>query len=320
MGSEGPGSGRLDTLRPLLESLSVAACLWDGRDVLVAGNAAARTLWQGNLPEAALGFSVIYTANGRVWQGWQNDPVPLTVGPHRRVGQRADGSRVEWLSFPSTLPESSGQKAGILEILVPLSAATVPKSLIHDLTNALGVILGNADLALTELPAEHEAAENLQEIRAAARHARTMVRQAAPVEPGTAPDPPQARPRVLWIDDDEAFLLLANRALQRLGCDVRTVRAPEEAVDAEPRSEGWDLIVIDNNLLGRDGLDVARQFLEQNSRQRICMASGVIDHALAERAREMGVCRVIVKPATVTEFAQSLGDLLGVTIPPPDRP
>jgi CheY-like chemotaxis protein len=317
MDSEHPGSDLLEAHRAFLEALPVAACLWMG-DVPVAGNAAARALWQSDLPESPFGFAAIYKANGRAWEGWRNEPSPTTGVPQRRIGQRADGSRIEWLSFSSVLPDPSGHPAGILEILVPLSAATVPKSMVHDLTNAIGIILGNTDLALTEFPPEHAAAENLQEIRNAALQARTMIRQAVSGE--AAPEPSLRRPRVLWIDDDDAFLLLADRALRRLGCDVRTVVSPEDVPNGESDGKDWDLIVIDNNLLGRDGLEVARQFLQQNSRQRICMASGVVDDELAERAREIGVCRVITKPATVPEFAEALGGLIAGSTRPPGLP
>lgn len=319
MTADDPGSDPLGAHLALMEGLSVPACLWDGQGSLVAGNGAARTLWQGNLAEPVLGFATLREPNGAVWAGWR--PCENPESPRFRLGQRLDGSRVEFLSFPSLVPDPSHQTAGIFEILFPLSAATAPRSLMHDLTNVVGIVLGNADLALMELPPGHELVENLEEIRTAALHAREIIRGSGPSSATPAQETPKTPVRVLWIDDDEAFLLLVNRALPRLGCEVRTYVSPDEALASYGQnSEGWDLVAIDNNLLGRDGLDVARHILRRNSRQRICLASGAVDEELETRAREIGVHRVITKPATVPEFALSLGDLLARPTPPPGLP
>lgn len=313
-----PVFASLPQWRPVLDLLAVPACLWNLENEIVAANPPAFATWQVENGNASPGFFAVRHHGGAAWKRWD---LSGELAPQNFVGECKNGARVEYRSFPAVIRNAAGGPEGVFEAFLPLSEATVPRSMRHDLTNVVGVVLGNADLALMELPSENDLAENLREIRTAALHAREVLRGAATVLPESNRDLPPPRPRVLWIDDDEAFLLLAGRALQRLGCEVRTFFSPEEALENYASdSQGWDLIAIDNNLLGRDGVDVARQFLHINSAQDICIASGAVDESLEARAGECGVCRVISKPATVPEFAQSLGSLLARPIPPPGPP
>jgi CheY-like chemotaxis protein len=299
-----------------VEHLTVPACLWASDGTLVASNAAARSVWQG---EGAPGFVSIRKRSGTAWTGWlpAENPSPCVL-----IGVRADGSQVEYLAFPSLIRNPAGTVEDVLEVFVPLSLGTVPRNVVHGLSNAVGVILGNVDLALLDVPPDREAAENLREIRKAALAARTFLREpGADERAANGEAAPGSRGRVLCLDDDVAFLLLARRALRRLGCEVDVHQFAEEALREHARTpQRWDLVLIDNNLVGRSGLEAAAGFLRQNPDQKICIASGAVNDDLEKRARDVGVRRVIFKPATVSEFAESLGDLLPGFIRPPDRP
>jgi CheY-like chemotaxis protein len=183
------------------------------------------------------------------------------------------------------------------------------------LTNALGVILGNVELAKEEMSAEY-----LDEIREAALRARDLIRQPVPEQRATAPSVARkTAARLMCVDDDEAFLLLASRALQRLGHQARTFSSPDEALREFSRRPGdWDLIVMDNNLLGREGLEIASEFLYEEPRARICIASGAVDEVLRTRAEKAGIYRVILKPGTMSEFADLIQGMLAELTPPPD--
>jgi CheY-like chemotaxis protein len=254
-----------------------------------------------------------------VGEGGAANEKPLA--PSLLIGERDDGSHVEFLAFPAIIADGIGKPAGVLEILIPLSSATMPRGLIHGLSNAVGVILGNVDLAMLETSPGGEMAEYLEEIRSAALRAREQIRPAPPAPPlGGGGEEQQPKARVMCIDDDDAFLLLAGRSLLRHGYRVSTFTSPEDALLAYAREPlGWDLIVTDNNLLGREGCDVAREFLTQNPHLPVCIASGDVDEHLQQRAREVGVFRVIQKPGTVAEFAGTIRDLLAEFTPPTDR-
>jgi CheY-like chemotaxis protein len=321
MSAAHPTPDALGRIRTAVEEMAAPACLRDRDGHIVASNPAAHSVWQSEKRGGPPGFLAIRDTTGLAWKGWFAEE---NLAPCVLTGERLDGSLVEYLAFPSLIRNAAGDGEGVLEIFVPLSAATIPRSLIHGLSNALGVILGNVDLALLDIAPDQEAAENLREIRSAALGARSLVREGAVPETSpvqAAPEPPAPK-RVMCIDDEEAFLLLAERALRRLGCEVRVqVSADEGLREHAGNPLQWDLVVIDNNLLGREGLEVAAAFLSQNPNQCICIASGVVDAALEERARGLGVRRVIQKPATVAEFAEAFGGLLsGLATRPPGPP
>lgn len=312
-------SGSARAVRIDLESFSVAACLRDRFGKIVAANARACALWRQPDANDFSGFASVRRMNGLEWEGWP----PLEEGsahpmqPCHLVGTDRDGSEVEYIAYPSLLVSTAGEQVRLLEILVPLSRETTPLQLIHGLTNALGVILGNVELAKEEMSPEY-----LDEIRNAALGARNLVRQPDPERKGLAQVAARQTPaRLMCIDDDEGFLLLAGRALQRLGHQARTYSSPDEALLEYARRPGdWDLVVIDNNLLGREGLEIAGEFLCEDPLARICIASGAVDDVLRRRAETAGVYRVILKPGTMSEFADMIQGILADLTPPPNPP
>jgi len=316
------GKSALDPARVVradVESLSAPACIRDRFGKIVAANASARALWRLEDAGDIFGFASIHKANGLEWDGWpllEGDSAQ-SIQPCLLVGKCRDGVEVEYMAYPSVVGNAVGEATGLLEILVPLSRETTPQHLVHGLTNALGVILGNVGLAKEEMSAEF-----LDEIRDAALRARDLIRQREPEQ--KAPPSPGARrtsARLMCIDDDEAFLLLASRAFHRLGHQARTYSSPDEALREYARRPGdWDLVVIDNNLLGREGLEIAGEFLCEDPLARICIASGAVDDVLRRRAETAGVYRVILKPGTMSEFADMIQGILADLTPPPNPP
>lgn len=321
MGPDSAGLEELRAVQSVVEGVAVAACLSDRQGRVVAANAAALALWKQADSERDLGFVSIRKANGQVWEGWPTleKPSEWPAQPQLLVGRCPDGSEVEYVAYPSVISEAGGGgAAGLLELLFPLSTGTAPLSLVHGLTNALGVILGNVELAKEEMSSEY-----LEEIRNAALRARDILRQPSDLQtkPDAKPEKKKPRARLMCIDDDEAFLFLASRALQRQGHKVRTYSSAEVALGEFSRSPAeWDIIIIDNNLLGRDGLEIAREFLCEEPRVKICIASGAVDDVLKTRAGKAGVCKVVLKPATMPEFAELVESLVTELTPPPNLP
>lgn len=70
--------------------------------------------------------------------------------------------------------------------------------------------------------------------------------------------------RVLCIDDDEDILALLRLALERtIGAEVALFHSGDEALEAIAAGLIADVILLDINLAGEDGREVARRLAEQ---------------------------------------------------------
>ncbi|MEQ1774655.1 MAG: PAS domain S-box protein [Burkholderiales bacterium] len=108
---------------------------------------------------------------------------------------------------------------------------------------------------------------------------------------------------ILYVDDDDALLLLVSRMLSRSGYRVSGYISQEKALaalSADP--EGFDLVLTDYNMPGMSGLDVARAVRNIRANLPVVIASGYITDALRAQAAEAGVRDMIFKANAVEEF------------------
>ncbi|MEJ0036161.1 MAG: PAS domain S-box protein [Gammaproteobacteria bacterium] len=145
-----------------------------------------------------------------------------------------------------------------------------------------------------------------------------------PVVMGTASQPPQAGPpptkgngqRILYLDDEDALVLLARRLLERLGYQVSGFVSAAEALAAfEAAPDQFDLVLSDLSMPGINGIDVARRVLQIRPEIPVLLASGYVRPEDVEIARSIGVRDVIWKPTTINEMGELLGRILAKIIP-----
>ena len=103
--------------------------------------------------------------------------------------------------------------------------------------------------------------------------------------------------RTLIVDDDEDMRFLV-RVLIEAANEGLTVVA--EAVNAQEAVDRWrehrpDVIVLDNRMPGRSGLDAAAEILGEHPRQSIILFSAYLDDETTTRAIELGVRACLAK-------------------------
>jgi len=131
------------------------------------------------------------------------------------------------------------------------------------------------------------------------------------VEPASLPSPAGRGERILYVDDEEALVMLMTRLLTRQGYRVAGFTRAEEALDAvRDDPQGWDLVITDLNMPGRSGLELAREVLGWNPHLPVAITSGYITDALHDQAGELGVREVIYKPNTVDEMLAAIQRVL----------
>ena len=119
----------------------------------------------------------------------------------------------------------------------------------------------------------------------------------------TPQNPPSAHGAILLVDDEERLLKTLGRALRDDGHDVVTARSATEA-ERRLAERGFDLLVIDNRMPGRTGLDLVRDLAAapEGERPQIVMMTA---HATVENAIEamkLGAFDYLQKPFEVDEL------------------
>jgi DNA-binding response OmpR family regulator len=111
------------------------------------------------------------------------------------------------------------------------------------------------------------------------------------------------RRRVLLIEDDSDIAEAISYQLERAGMVVKVARTGEEGLELSRR--GVDLVLLDLNLPGMDGLEVCRLIRRQTATARVPVIivsarSEEVDRVLG---LEMGADDYVVKPFSLKELA-----------------
>src|SRR5258706_14647406 len=123
--------------------------------------------------------------------------------------------------------------------------------------------------------------------------------QEAPVAPTTG----TGRRRVVLIEDDPDIAEAIGYQLQKVGLEVRVARTGEEGLHAV--RAGADLVLLDLNLPGMDGLEVCRMIRRQATTAHlpIIIVSARADEVDRVLGLEMGADDYVVKPFSLKELA-----------------
>ncbi len=124
--------------------------------------------------------------------------------------------------------------------------------------------------------------------------------RSAPPAASLAPD---TRRRVVLIEDDNDIAEAIQYHLEKAGLQVKVARTGEEGLDAVRR--GADLVLLDLNLPGMDGLEVCRLIRKQATTAHlpIIIVSARADEVDRVLGLEMGADDYMVKPFSLKELA-----------------
>ncbi|HEY7281851.1 MAG TPA: response regulator transcription factor [Actinomycetota bacterium] len=127
--------------------------------------------------------------------------------------------------------------------------------------------------------------------------------------PGSGPDGrPRAGGRILVVDDEEHILRAVGRALDARGYQVATAVDGEGALRSFHSVEP-DLIVLDLNLPGMDGLEVCRR-VRARSNVPILVLSAREDEVDKVAALDLGADDYLTKPFGIDELLARVRALL----------
>jgi PAS domain S-box-containing protein len=127
--------------------------------------------------------------------------------------------------------------------------------------------------------------------------------------PTPAPEQPAAHAggRILYVDDDEALVFLARRSLTKLGYRVTAFTDPLQALQAfRSGVDEFDILVTDTSMPGLSGPDLIKEVRTLRADLPVVLLSGYMRPDDAEKARQMGISNVLLKPHTASELAEIL--------------
>jgi len=112
---------------------------------------------------------------------------------------------------------------------------------------------------------------------------------------------------LLLVDDSRIARLSLKRQLQSLGLTLNLLEAESaDAAEARLQDQPADIALIDFNMPGRDGLELAQSLKEHHPQLRMALVTANIQDALAQRARELGMT-FLPKPTTAEQLAAFIG-------------
>lgn len=111
--------------------------------------------------------------------------------------------------------------------------------------------------------------------------------------------------RLLLVDDDEVFLSVLGRAMQKRGFDVTCCRNIDEAVEQAKKIQP-SRAVVDLKLEEESGLDLIPLLIEINPDMRIVVLTGYSSIATAVTAVKRGAADYLSKPVTAGDVVKAL--------------
>jgi CheY-like chemotaxis protein len=115
---------------------------------------------------------------------------------------------------------------------------------------------------------------------------------------------------VLYVDDEEALVLLATRLLKRLGYKVTGHTDPQTALkEFRAHPQDFDVVVSDLAMPRMSGFDLARELRATRPDVFIIMTSGYLRQEDQEMAKALNISGLVLKPHAVEDLSRALDKL-----------
>jgi CheY-like chemotaxis protein len=118
---------------------------------------------------------------------------------------------------------------------------------------------------------------------------------------------------VLVVDDDPSVLATYRRLLGRCGYKTVTQDDPLRVLDMLDKgssADDADLLLLDYKMPGMDGLSLLARLRQRQCRARCVLISAYLNDDVRQKAKGLGVDRVLEKPVDVALLRTVLADLL----------
>ena len=123
---------------------------------------------------------------------------------------------------------------------------------------------------------------------------------------------PTGNERILFVDDEQVILHVAEEMLKQLGYDVVTQKSSVEALElfrAEP--DRFDLVITDMTMPKMTGDQLALELMKIRPDIPIILCTGFSHKISEEQAKEIGIKAFVMKPLVRRGMADIIREVLG---------
>jgi PAS domain S-box-containing protein len=114
---------------------------------------------------------------------------------------------------------------------------------------------------------------------------------------------PRGNERILFIDDEESLVVLAQAFFQSKGYQITSTVSSIEALTLFQRTpEAFDLVITDMTMPEMTGADLARSFLTIRPNLPIILCTGYSDAIHLEKARKLNIRELVAKPVSMRDL------------------
>jgi len=115
--------------------------------------------------------------------------------------------------------------------------------------------------------------------------------------------------RVLLVDDEEEFVEALAQRLEVRDFDVTTALSGADALDRIEEKE-IDLVILDVQMPGVDGLEVLRQIKQRKPLIEVIMLTGHATVQMAIDGMKLGAFDFLIKPVNIDDLIEKMREAL----------
>jgi PAS domain S-box-containing protein len=134
---------------------------------------------------------------------------------------------------------------------------------------------------------------------------------AGPDEPPRSKAIPRGTERILLVDDEKPLVEIATAMLRRLGYEITPVNGSMEALEIfRARSDDFHMVITDQTMPHMTGDTLAQEILRIHPDMPIILCTGFSELVTEERAKEIGIRELVLKPFVMHELAATVRKVL----------
>jgi CheY-like chemotaxis protein len=118
---------------------------------------------------------------------------------------------------------------------------------------------------------------------------------------------------ILLVDDEESIVSVEKLLLKALGYRITNSTSSIDAVELfRKHPEEFDLVITDQSMPKMTGLELAKNMIRIRPDLPIILRTGLVNSNLEQKAKEIGIRKVLGKPLTQNRISEEIRNVLDV--------